>query len=588
VVCSAIFVLALTIPNAFVANSSVALQICDVYRDYVVHCVVPGTVESAAGLRVGDRVVPSSVPLAGRLAFQEYYFIQDAERLAFQVERGGRRIPIVIRGELPSAGHSNWVAFIKRASATIFVIVAAGLVLLRPSRMLWGFFLFALGSVNGSALFYRVFPIPIDAALNEVLEFLYVGGSVTGLWLFASRFPGDSANGWRAWIDRAAVPAGVALGLAALAIDGAFLSGVPLPAMVGAMISLLSSAGLLIGVVCLVWGYFHVVEADQRQRLKWVVVGFVGFTIANAYANWLSPYLPNDGWPASWSAAGWTVDVLTAAQILIPLTVAYAVLKHHVLDVNFVLSRAVVFGVLTTIIIGVFIVAEWLIGQVLSLQRFATAVNLGIALGLGLGLNGMHKRVDAFVDSLIFRRRRLAQARLERVAAGIAHATVDNAVDTALVDEPANALELSSAAVFRRRENGDFERVSAVGWPEGTVETLPPNDPLLIHMQGERGPMRLRTVNRRDDNFPREAAAPIIAFPLLVRHQLEGLALYGLHVTGEDVDPDEVRSISHLTAQAAAAYDHLEAAALRRQVDALTKKLAAVQEGMESGRPTVR
>jgi hypothetical protein len=88
--------------------------------------------------------------------------------------------------------------------------------------------------------------------------------------------------------------------------------------------------------------------------------------------------------------------------------------------------------------------------------------------------------------------------------------------------------------------------------------------------------MRLRNINRRADNFPKEAAAPIIAFPLLVRHQLEGLALYGVHVTGEDVDPDEIRSISNLTTQAAAAYDHLEAAMLRRQVDALTKRLAAV------------
>jgi len=576
VVCSAIFVLALTVPNLLVTRTSVGLQPCDVYRDYVVHCVVPGTIESAAGLRVGDRVIPASVSLAGRLAFQTYYFLHDAEKLTFQVERDGRRVPIVVSGEISSGASSIWLTLLKRGSAAVFVIIAAGLVLLRPSRMTWGFFLYALGSVNGSALFYRFLPLSIDTIFNEVLQAVYVGGSVTGLWLFATRFPSDSANGWRAAIDRAALPAGIGLALAWVAADAAFLSGVPLPAAVGTVISFLNSVGLLVGIVSLVWGYFHVIAADQRQRLKWVVAGFVGFAVANAYVNWISPYLPNNGWPAAWSAAGWTVDILAGAQILIPTTVAYAVLKHHVLDINFVLSRAVVFAVLTTIIIGVFVSAEWLIGHVLDLQRIASVVNLGIALGLGLGLNGLHKRIDSLVDSLIFRRRRLAQAQLERVAAGIAHATSSDAVDIALVDEPVNALELSSAAVFRRADDGDFNRAASIGWPSGAAEKLQPNDPLVLHMQGERGPMRLRTVIRHGDNFPKEAAAPIVAFPLLVRHQLEGLALYGLHVTGEDVDPDEIRSISNLTTQAAAAYDHLEAAALRQQVDTLATRLAAL------------
>jgi hypothetical protein len=580
VVALSAYVLGLTLPNLLLTTEGTLLRPC-VRADFTVRCVVPGTPEASSGLEIGDRIVPSSLSLVGRIGFLNTYFFRNGERFTFTVIRQGSPLSISMLIDVPAGANTFGLTLIKRGSATVFVIIAGALLLLRPSRMTWGFFLYAIGSINGSALYYRFLPAPAYTALVESLVLVVATCTVTGLWMFGSRFPDEEAVGWRSAIGRAAPIAGIALGVANVAARQAFVDGIALSPLVLKVIGICFTTAIVTGLAGLVGGYINT-SADRRQRLKWVVAGFAVYIVANAYANVISPNLPDGGWPAAWTAAGWTVDVLAGLQIAIPLTVAYAILKHHVLDVNFVFSRAVVYGVLTTIIVGIFVAAEWLIGHVLDLQRVASVVNLGIAIGFGFGLNGMHRRVDDLVDRVIFRKRHLAESRLERVGAGIAHAASDDAVSTALVDEPAHAFDLTSAAVFRRRDDGCFSRAASFGWPDGAAASLPSDDRIVLHMQGERGPMRLDDIIRRQADLPQGANAPIVAFPLIVRHQLEGLVLFGPHVTGEDIDPDETRTLARLTASAAAAYDHIAAEAARRQAVALAAELRDAQTRLQA------
>ena len=75
--------------------------------------------------------------------------------------------------------------------------------------------------------------------------------------------------------------------------------------------------------------------------------------------------------------------------------------------------------------------------------------------------------------------------------------------------------------------------------------------------------------------------APVIAFPIFVRHDLEAIAFYGGHETGEAIDPDEVRVLESLCVGAAAALDHLEAEQLRKQVDDLHRALATATRDLQ-------
>jgi hypothetical protein len=100
---------------------------------------------------------------------------------------------------------------------------------------------------------------------------------------------------------------------------------------------------------------------------------------------------------------------------------------------------------------------------------------------------------------------------------------------------------------------------------------------MLLH--GELGPLRLSDIRWPRRDLPQGVGEPVLAVPVLVRHRLIAIALYGSHSNGEALDPDEVDAIDRLASGAAAAYDHLEAEALRRENELL--------RGLAAGDPKV-
>jgi hypothetical protein len=514
---------------------------------------------------VGDVIDWAACSLTQKVALSSAYFLEPGASMSIPVVRGGRHIVVSIVAP-PNPGGLP-LTLVKRTSATLFVIIAAVLLLRRPSKMFWGFYLYALGSVNGSPLWWEWEPIRVYAAHELLLNSVFAIAAPIGLLMFASRFPQDRPTGWRVFVDKAVVPGAFVLVLT---------SGLPLVVStytstywVASQIPIIIA--LTLGFLCIIDAFVHLRTGD-RQRLKWVTAGLGIFYLAYGYEE-LASYLPGGGWPTSWSNAGWTLDVLSATQIVIPVTVAYAVLKHRVLDVNFVMSRALVYGVITTIVIGVFALIDWFFARFLAQQQVAAVAEIVAALGMGFGINAMHRLIDRFVDRLLFRRRHLAEVRLARATAGIHHVTEASAIDETLTDEPVDALGLTSAAVFHRAGDGRFERTRAIGWDGDATAVITANDSLVQNLQGERGLIRLRDVRRPGAHLPDGQGSPAIAVPLFVRHDLDGFVLFGSHIGGEDFDPVEVGLLEQLANAAASTYDHLEAQAAMAEADRLAREL---------------
>jgi hypothetical protein len=573
VVALSTFILGSTIPNIWDNSVNLPLSTDPHYK-------VTGVFgDQTGGIRVGDVVDVAACDFACRLIVDGFYFPEPGQLIKIPMLRNGGRFDAAFR--LAAQPSVVLMSALKRTAATVFVIVAALLLLRRPTRMLWGFFLFAIGSVNGTNLFFeRFLPAPVWYAQFETMAYIYAVCAPLGLWMFAARFPRDQASGWRRYVDAAVAPMFLVLSIAqALLVINSFGD---YPSL-GDYYALVSVIWLTIGLLCFVDAYLHL-RADERQRLKWVMGG-----MAIAYAGigyqGLAAFLPGGGWPASWMAAGWTPDVLSCLQIFIPATVAYAVLRHRVLDVNFFVSRALVYGALTSIIIAVFALVDWFFTKAVAERQVAATAEIIAALALGFGLNGMHRFVDAAIDRIFFRHRHAAERRLGRATAGLQHVTDTTAVDDALVCEPVESLGLTSAAVFRRDDDGAFARTKAIGWNEACTASMTENDPLVQNLHGERDIVRLREIRKSEADLPAGVTAPAIAVPLFVRHALEGFALFGAHSTGEDFDSEELALIRQLAQAAAATYDHLDAERARKQTEMLARKLDDTMRALSALRP---
>ncbi|HLH74899.1 MAG TPA: hypothetical protein VKX96_16550 [Chloroflexota bacterium] len=76
--------------------------------------------------------------------------------------------------------------------------------------------------------------------------------------------------------------------------------------------------------------------------------------------------------------------------------VAYPVLRHRLVDLDVIVTRATVFGVVSVIIVGLFVVvaAEWVIARVF--EQSSQIVTLLFVLVLGISARWIHRFVDEY------------------------------------------------------------------------------------------------------------------------------------------------------------------------------------------------
>jgi hypothetical protein len=244
-------------------------------------------------------------------------------------------------------------------------------------------------------------------------------------------------------------------------------------------------------------------------------------------------------------------------------------LRLRVMDVNFVINRALVFGSLSVAVIAFISLLDWLFSRVISLGRFTVGVELLATIAIGFLLDRINRLVERTVEAVFFRRRRDAESYVRRAAAALPYATDEEAISEGLVQVPVGAMDLAAGALYRRAAGGArFEGVAT------SAETIvaPPgfaSNHLLVRMllSGEKR-MWLDEVRAYLD--PANAAIYVLAVPVMVRHELVSFTLYGAHRNGAQLDPEEVVLLEELASEASRAYDHVEAVRVRERYAVVT------------------
>jgi hypothetical protein len=515
--------------------------------DGVVDDVAPHSPAERASIVAGDRIV---VPMP-----------RDLNRappppISFRLEHAGTIRDINLTPELQRLTVSGKLRLAALCmSYFIFIVVGSAVLLLRPSAITWSFYLYCALRRYGDLGFY--WPGSDAFYWFNFFTLVSLGGATCAFVLiFALLFPRNRLDGWR----RPLFLVGVAL---AIVLPAAWLYaslrltlwGLPIQSLIHLLLALTEIVYLCAAVVFLVTLLQS--RGEERLRLRWILV-FPVVLILHVIAI------------SSESLPGWFSDGLIALGVCVPLTVAYAVIRRRVFDIEFAISRALVYGAITSIIAGTFILLDWFMSRQFAQTRFTLTAEIIVALALGSWLNMLHKNVDRFVDSTFFRARHLAEQRLARAAAALHRAESHDAVDRFLVYEPLQALNLTCAALFHR-EQGDRPFVRRVAQHWDRTDLLTPDDPLVLHLLAEGAPVRLADVIWPSEELPNTGNA-VLAMPIMLRDELVTIVLYGPHRNGADIDPDEVRSLVRLGESAGAAYDHIEARILRDRVESLKRE----------------
>ena len=268
--------------------------------------------------------------------------------------------------------------------------------------------------------------------------------------------------------------------------------------------------------------------------------------------------------------------LIDVAVFVAPLGLTYALLNRRLLDVAFVVNRATIYAVLTGLLIGTFAGLNWLIGSALKSTGLALPVAIVLAGGVALSLQAVQRWVTMTVDRVLFRQRYAAEQRLARLARAIPHLRDDEALAQALVGDPVTTLQLAAGALYRRCEDGSYQRSATTGWPNDAPATIAAADPLVIHVTGAMGCLVLDDI-APEAPFPNGPLRPRAAFAVPGPDGAAAILLYAAHRNGSILDPDESVALERLATAASVAFERSRVRSTERRLDDVLNALARLE-----------
>jgi sigma-B regulation protein RsbU (phosphoserine phosphatase) len=542
--------------------------------------VAPGTAAERAGLRPGDRILAvNGQGLGSPEPFNTaVYRGHPGDHLRLLVQRGSEPRPFVldaVLGEHPFRAEAQTLT--RRVAGEIlgsypvlFLVVAVPVLLLRAhDRHAWLLALLFSGFIAG-------------APFNAVLAPAGVRGPALAFWLFFRQaspalclyffavFPERSPLDRRApWLKTAWLAVGLsfALPMAVVALRARSYWPVEvferqLPPRTRAVVGIVYAAGgIVLGLLSLTLNAVRGSETARRKTrvIVWgVLLGVAPMFVLQSSAAVLDRNL--------FTLSFWLWAPSVMALFLVPLSVAYAVLKHRVLDVPVLLRRSARYllvqrgalGLLALLGFGTTLAfADSVAGYLKAPSASPAAAMVGAAFGSVLIFTGsrLHRRVRGRIDRAFFRSAYDARLVLQDLAQRARLAVSREDLAALIDDKVCTALLPRSVSVFLERGPGTLQRYTGL---LGAHESLDAADPVLA-LFAERGrPLDVLEGTNGTLPGPLAAAQPECLVPILGRDgRLAGLIALGPRLSDEPYSREDKALLASVANQAALTLESL-------------------------------
>jgi signal transduction histidine kinase len=237
---------------------------------------------------------------------------------------------------------------------------------------------------------------------------------------------------------------------------------------------------LFIGLFAQTYRYRRVSSPPQRQQTKWVVfgfavalVGFLGLTSIDLFFPSLQP--------------GTLADfVITVAihcfMFVIPLSLAIAILRYRLWDIDIIVNRTLVYGTLTASVVGLYVLVVGGLGALFHAEG-NLAGSLVAAGVVAVLFAPLRVRLQRGVNRLMYGERDDPYAVLSRLGRRLETTLAPEAALESVAEAVSQALKVPYTAI-ELGQDGDLHRVSEHGTPIDETVALP-----LVHQREEVGRM---------------------------------------------------------------------------------------------------
>jgi len=517
--------------------------------------VAEGGPAAQAGVRAGDVVlgldgeeVSTSQQIEDHLARR-----QAGAHLVYELLRADERRPLEVIVKPLSKGNVSLFYYLSLVG--FFCLLVGTIVMLRrpPDRAALHFYAICL-------LFFLMYSTSYTGKLNLADWTLLWTDTLSILFLpvvflhFCLSFPERRWPASRGWVIPAAYMPALALARAAVASQVLFVTGPRAhrqalwqitaaidawkPLYFGALFA--ASFGILLG------SYRRTRSLTARKQMKWLVWG-TGAGVLPFFLFYALPFALGREPRKAMELAGFF------PLALIPLSLAYAVVKHRLMDVELIFRRTLVYILALAAIIGMCLLAVNLFQVLLASDQepHVTVIAILSTLVVALLFSPVKNRIQEGIDRLFFRERYNSRRALLRLSQDL-NADLDlGRMAERLLEGVHAALGVSALALFLPDEDGAFAMFKDRGCAPGTRGVrLPAEGPLLAALAG-------------GEPVPAEAHAELYPeagpldlshyFPCRVKGELIAVLGVGRKEDFEPLNSEEVDVLQALAGQAATA-----------------------------------
>ena len=257
--------------------------------------------------------------------------------------------------------------------------------------------LIILGTVNNTDYQQLASNYPITRLPGDLLHFLFTTLPLLVGYLFPN---GRFVPRWTRWL---------ALLVILFAVGGTFLPASPLntqnlPGPLNIVLALGISSTVIFAQI---YRYFRVSTPIQRQQTKWVILGIIATLIYFIALDILTTLNPDFSQARSLGfllAEGSYVF----AFIIVPLAIAFSILRYRLWDIDILINRTLVYSTLTAILaliyFGCVVLLQHLVNGVTGQVGQSPLVIVSSTLAIAALFQPLRRRIQKIIDKRFYRR----------------------------------------------------------------------------------------------------------------------------------------------------------------------------------------
>lgn len=322
----------------------------------------------------------------------------------------------------------------------------------------------------------------------------------------------------------------------------------------GLVFVLVAAPGYSLFIICvsdLIRGYNRTRDAHQRNLIRYLLIAF-SITILATLTNLTK-------------LGQYPVDI--AANCVTAILIAYAILRHKLLEIQVIVRAGLVYSITTAIFGGVYYLSISLLLNIFQIftGKAVFLVSIFVGAATAILLNPLRNLAQSWIDRIFYREKYNAELMLQRLSQTTASLLDIEKITHLILSEIRNTLHIEHGAVLIKYvERGDFQVIAQ----DGDIKHFPAgfraDHPIVTWMSRENQPLLNRDLSLvpifksmwKGEMEELERFNGEIFIPLNSKGELIGILALGKKLSSQPYSQDEQLIFSTLANQTAVAIEN--------------------------------